>query len=48
VAEERGVLIVPNLCFETENHFRIGSGCVTEILQAGLEKIAHFLRAQLK
>jgi aspartate/methionine/tyrosine aminotransferase len=48
LAEEHGVLIVPGFCFESENHFRIGFGCATEILQAGLEMIADFLRAMLK
>lgn len=44
LVEEKGVLIVPGFCFETENHFRIGYGCATEILQAGLERIAEFLK----
>jgi aspartate/methionine/tyrosine aminotransferase len=43
LVEEKGVLIVPGFCFETENHFRIGYGCATEVLQAGLEGIAKFL-----
>jgi aspartate/methionine/tyrosine aminotransferase len=47
LVEEKGVLIVPGFCFEIENHFRIGFGCATEILQAGLKGIAEFLRAVL-
>jgi aspartate/methionine/tyrosine aminotransferase len=47
LAEEQGVLIVPGDCFEVENYFRIGYGFATEILQAGLEKIADFLKALL-
>ena len=45
LVEEHGVLIVPGFCFEVENHFRIGFGCAAEILQAGLERIADFLRS---
>jgi aspartate/methionine/tyrosine aminotransferase len=44
LVEECGVLIVPGSCFEVENHFRLGFGCATDILQAGLEKIAEFLK----
>lgn len=47
LVEEKGVLIVPGFCFETENHFRIGYGCATEVLQAGLERIAEFLQVVL-
>jgi aspartate/methionine/tyrosine aminotransferase len=47
LAEEHGVLVVPGFCFEIENHFRIGFGCATEFLQAGLERIADFLKAGL-
>jgi len=47
LVEEQGVLIVPGFCFEVENHFRLGFGCATEILQAGLERIAGFLKAML-
>jgi aspartate/methionine/tyrosine aminotransferase len=43
LVEEQGVLIVPGFCFEVEQHFRIGYGCATEVLQAGLERIADFL-----
>jgi aspartate/methionine/tyrosine aminotransferase len=44
LAAEHGVLVVPGFCFEIENHFRIGFGCATEVLQAGLERIADFLK----
>jgi len=44
LVEEQGVLIVPGFCFEVEQHFRIGYGCATEVLQAGLERIAAFLK----
>jgi aspartate/methionine/tyrosine aminotransferase len=47
LAEEQGVLIVPGYCFEIENHFRIGYGCATEILHAGLERIADLLKSML-
>jgi aspartate/methionine/tyrosine aminotransferase len=43
--EEQGVLIVPGFCFEVEQHFRIGYGCATEVLQAGLERIAAVLKS---
>jgi aspartate/methionine/tyrosine aminotransferase len=47
LVEEKGVLVVPGFCFDIENHFRIGFGCATEILQTGLERIAEFLKAGL-
>jgi aspartate/methionine/tyrosine aminotransferase len=47
LVEEQGVLIVPGFCFEVENHFRLSFGCATEILQAGLERIADFLKSIL-
>jgi len=45
LVEEQGVLIVPGFCFEVEQHFRISYGCTTEVLQAGLERIAALLKS---
>ena len=44
LAEEHGVLVVPGSCFGVEKHFRIGYGCPTEVLSAGLQRIAEVLR----
>lgn len=41
--QEKGTFLVPGSCFEMEGYLRIGYGCKTEILQAGLLRFKDFL-----
>ncbi|MCW3980685.1 MAG: aminotransferase class I/II-fold pyridoxal phosphate-dependent enzyme [Candidatus Bathyarchaeota archaeon] len=41
--KKKGVLIVPGCCFGTEGFFRVGYGCRTETLNAGLARFKDFL-----
>ena len=41
--QEKGTFLVPGSCFEMEGYLRIGYGCKTEILQAGLSRFKDFL-----
>lgn len=43
LAEDHGVLVVPGSCFGVEHHFRLGYSCATEVLTAGLERLAAVL-----
>ncbi len=43
--QEKGVLIVPGSCFGMEGHLRVGYGCKTNILSAGLERFKNFLQS---
>ena len=42
LAEERGVLLVPGTCFDTEGRFRLGFGYGTEKLREGLSRLGSF------
>jgi len=42
--QDKGVLLVPGYCFEMEGFVRIGYGCKTEILKAGLSRLKDFLK----
>ncbi|MFW9995720.1 MAG: aminotransferase class I/II-fold pyridoxal phosphate-dependent enzyme [Candidatus Odinarchaeota archaeon] len=41
--EEKGTMTVPGSCFEMEDYLRIGYGCKTETLKAGLTRFTEFL-----
>jgi aspartate/methionine/tyrosine aminotransferase len=41
----KGTLIVPGSCFEMDTYLRIGYGCKTEVLQAGLSAFKDFLNS---
>lgn len=41
--QDKGVFLVPSYCFEMEGFVRIGYGCKTEILEAGLSRFKDFL-----
>jgi len=43
--QDKGVFLVPAYCFEMEGFVRIGYGCRTETLEAGLSRFKDFLRA---
>jgi aspartate/methionine/tyrosine aminotransferase len=45
LAELDSVLVIPGACFEVEDHFRIGFGGDSEMLQAGLDLISKRLRS---
>jgi len=44
--EEKSVFLLPGSCFEMEGFIRIGYGCRTETLEAGLSRIKDFLNSQ--
>jgi aspartate/methionine/tyrosine aminotransferase len=41
--QDKGTFLVPGSCFEMEGFLRIGYGCKTEILEAGLTRFKDFL-----
>jgi len=43
--KNKGVFLIPARCFEMEGFVRIGYGCRTENLEAGLSRFKDFLRA---
>jgi aspartate/methionine/tyrosine aminotransferase len=43
--EEKGTLLVPGTCFGMERFVRIGYGCKTETLEAGLSRFKDFLNS---
>ena len=43
--KEKGTLLVPGSCFEMEGHLRMGYGCKTEVLKAGLARFKEFLNS---
>ncbi|MFX0115579.1 MAG: aminotransferase class I/II-fold pyridoxal phosphate-dependent enzyme, partial [Candidatus Hodarchaeota archaeon] len=43
--KEQGTFLVPGSCFELEGYLRIGYGCNTETLKAGLARVKEFLGA---
>ncbi len=42
--QDKGTFLVPGSCFEMEGFLRIGYGCKTEILVAGLARFKDFLK----
>jgi len=42
--QDKGTFLVPGSCFEMEGFLRIGYGCKTEILVAGLTRFKEFLK----
>ncbi len=44
---EKGTLLTPGWCFDMEGFLRIGYGCKTKILEAGLSRIKGFLNSCL-
>lgn len=43
--QDKGTFLVPGSCFEMEGFLRIGYGCKTEILEAGLSRFKDFLNS---
>ena len=43
--KDKGIFIVPGSCFEMEGFLRIGYGCKTETLKAGLSRFKDFLNS---
>ena len=43
--QDKGTFLVPGSCFEMERYLRIGYGCKTEILEAGLSQLKEFLNS---
>jgi aspartate/methionine/tyrosine aminotransferase len=42
---EKGTFLVPGSCFEMEGFLRIGYGCETEVLKAGLARVKDFFNS---